>query len=101
MSAQINIEALLKNLRECQVNHSVSACSLCANAENCGQKKEFEASIREDLSIKLKNLQDCQESKTLQSCLNCKEMLDCKTRLEYVSAVYLNMNKGNGGSFEF
>ncbi len=101
MSAQINIEVLLKNLRECQSGRGVSACSLCTNAENCSQKREFEISVRENLSVKLKNLQDCQASQTLQSCLNCKEMLDCKTRLEYVSAVYLNMNKGNGGSFEF
>ncbi len=50
---------------------------------------------------KTKELKKCQEQKKVDSCLKCKEIIGCKVRNEYVDAVYLSMNKGKGGGFEF
>ena len=44
---------------------------------------------------------ECQKKHNLQSCMQCQEVLECAVRNRYVNAVYLSMNKGNGGSFEF
>ncbi len=53
------------------------------------------------LAEKTKELKKCQEQKKVDSCLKCKEIIGCKVRNEYVDAVYLSMNKGKGGGFEF
>ena len=58
---------------------------------------EFE----KDLQEKLKILQDCQKSNNLDSCLKCDKILECETRESYIKAVYLSMNKGVTGGFEF
>ena len=58
---------------------------------------EFE----KDLQEKLKILQDCQKSNSLDSCLKCDKILECETRESYVKAVYMSMNKGVTGGFEF
>ena len=54
-----------------------------------------------ELEKRLKILKECQEKKSLKSCLKCKEILACSIRKEYVDAVYLSMNKGRSGGFEF
>ncbi len=58
---------------------------------------EFE----KDLQEKLKILQECQKSNNLDSCLKCDKILECETRESYVKAVYMSMNKGVTGGFEF
>ena len=58
---------------------------------------EFE----KDLKEKLKILQECQKSNNLDSCLKCDKIFECETREEYVKAVYMSMNKGVTGGFEF
>nr|WP_297811369.1 hypothetical protein [uncultured Helicobacter sp.] len=67
----------------------------------CTQKSEFEQKAQENLTQKQNELQSCQNNKGISSCLNCVELLECEVRNAYVRAVYLSMNKGNGGSFEF
>lgn len=57
--------------------------------------------MQNNLTQQLTALQSCQENKGFSSCLNCAELLECSVRNGYVAAVYLSMNKGNGGSFEF
>ena len=54
-----------------------------------------------ELEEKTKKLKSCQEQKGLKSCLKCELVIGCQTRNEYVNAVYLSMNKGQGGGFEF
>jgi len=58
---------------------------------------EFE----KDLQEKLKTLQECQKSNNLDSCLKCDKILECQTRETYIKAVYMSMNKGATGGFEF
>ena len=58
---------------------------------------EFELALKE----KLTTLQECQKSNNLDSCLKCDKILNCDTRNEYVKAVYMSMNKGVTGGFEF
>ena len=58
---------------------------------------EFELALQE----KLKLLQDCQTSQDIDSCLKCDKIIGCQTRDEYVKAVYMSMNKGVTGGFEF
>ncbi len=58
---------------------------------------EFE----KDLQEKLKILQECQKSNNLDSCLKCDKILECETRESYIKAVYMSMNKGVTGGFEF
>jgi len=58
---------------------------------------EFELALQE----KLKLLQECQNSKDLDSCLKCDKIIGCETRNEYIKAVYMSMNKGVTGGFEF
>ena len=97
----IDIESALKALKECQKHENVSSCILCKKAQNCSQKEAFIQATQKNLSQKQEILKDCQESKDLKSCGKCEEILECTIRNDYVSAVYLSMNKGNGGSFEF
>jgi len=58
---------------------------------------EFELALQD----KLKVLQECQNSKDLDSCLKCDKIIGCETRNEYIKAVYMSMNKGVTGGFEF
>lgn len=101
MLAQIDIQGLLEDLKECQNKHNVSACLLCNSAKSCNKKEEFAQATQEYLNVKQIELKQCQNTKGLQSCSQCREVLECVLRDAYVNAVYLNMNKGNGGSFEF
>ncbi len=57
--------------------------------------------FEKELEEKTKKLKECQEQKRLKSCLKCEHIIGCQTRNEYVNAVYLSMNKGQGGGFEF
>jgi len=57
--------------------------------------------FEKDLQEKLKLLQECQKSNNLDSCLKCDKILDCETRETYIKAVYMSMNKGATGGFEF
>lgn len=43
----------------------------------------------------------CQQARGLTSCWPCEKLFDCQTRNAYVDAVYLSMNKGQAGGFEF
>ena len=54
-----------------------------------------------NLQENIEMLKECQKKHNLQSCLQCQEVLECAVRNRYVNSVYLSMNKGNGGSFEF
>ncbi|MCI5969463.1 hypothetical protein [Helicobacter sp.] len=101
LADRVEIESALKALKECQQREGVANCILCKHAQTCNQKKDFANKTQENLNQKQETLKACQESKGLKSCLNCTEILECDTRNNYVSAVYLSMNKGNGGNFEF
>ena len=68
--------------------------------ENKTQEKEFdeyEKALEKQLSI----LKKCQKDKSIDSCMKCQELIECKIREEYVKAVYMSMNKGVTGGFEF
>ncbi|EFR47895.1 hypothetical protein HCMG_00068 [Helicobacter canadensis MIT 98-5491] len=54
-----------------------------------------------NLQENTKILQECQREQNFSSCLLCQKVLNCAIRNRYVNAVYLSMNKGNGGNFEF
>jgi hypothetical protein len=49
----------------------------------------------------LTELKQCQADKKFGSCSVCEKYLECSLRREYVSKVYLSMNKGKDGGFEF
>jgi len=53
------------------------------------------------LEQKLEQLRECQRKSGVKSCLACSKIIGCALRNEYVNAVYLSMNKGQGGGFEF
>ncbi|WP_238699041.1 hypothetical protein [Helicobacter sp. MIT 05-5294] len=95
------IESALKAIKECQTRHNTTSCIFCKDMVDCTQKDEFGEKTQENLTNKQEALMHCQNSKGFSSCLKCPEILECKVRNDYVSAVYLSMNKGNGGSFEF
>ncbi len=57
--------------------------------------------FEQELIEKTKKLKECQASKGVTSCLKCELVIGCEIRNEYVDAVYLSMNKGQGGGFEF
>lgn len=57
--------------------------------------------FQKELEEKTKKLKECQQQKALTSCLKCELIIGCQIRNEYVNAVYLSMNKGQGGGFEF
>ena len=54
-----------------------------------------------DLEEKLKLLHSCHDEKKVDSCMKCEKILGCELRNEYVKAVYMSMNKGVTGGFEF
>ncbi len=58
---------------------------------------EYEKALEKQLSI----LKKCQQTKGIDSCMKCKELIECKIREDYVKAVYMSMNKGVTGGFEF
>ncbi|WP_120945014.1 MULTISPECIES: hypothetical protein [Helicobacter] len=43
----------------------------------------------------------CQERKGVGSCLRCSIVLECALRQAFVQSVYLSMNKGKQGNFDF
>ncbi len=98
---EIDIESALKDLRECQAQKKVSSCILCSYALECSKKQDFVEKTLQHLKVKQAALKACQDSKNLKSCGKCTEVFDCVVRNHYVSAVYLSMNQGNGGSFDF
>ena len=58
---------------------------------------EFELALED----KLKELQECQALNSIDSCLKCKKIIGCDIRNTYIKAVYMSMNKGATGGFEF
>ncbi|CAM3556638.1 hypothetical protein [Helicobacter sp. UBA3407] len=100
MSAN-EIESALKEIKDCQVSHNTASCMFCKSVADCAKKNNFDQKMQNNLTQQLTALQSCQENKGFSSCLNCAELLECSVRNGYVAAVYLSMNKGNGGSFEF
>ncbi|OQX74725.1 MAG: hypothetical protein B6D59_01445 [Campylobacteraceae bacterium 4484_4] len=60
-------------------------------------RDEFEQRLDEALQ----ELQSCQQEKGYQSCMQCSQIIGCELRNRYVKAVYISMNKGKGGGFEF
>ena len=96
-----DIEFALKEIRDCQTQNQTTSCMFCKNMQGCAKKENFEEATQENLKLKQTALQTCQESKGILSCLKCAEVLNCEVRNDYVKAVYLSMNKGNGGGFEF
>ncbi len=61
------------------------------------EKDEFERKLDEALT----QLHSCQEEKGYKSCMTCAQIVGCQLRNHYVKAVYMSMNKGKGGGFEF
>jgi len=57
--------------------------------------------FQEELARKREQLRACQQERGLKSCLPCQQVIGCPLRNDYVAAVYLSMNKGQGGGFEF
>ncbi len=53
------------------------------------------------LAEELEKLRACQKEHKRTSCMTCSEVIGCEVRKSYVQAVYLSMNKGKGGGFEF
>ena len=96
-----NTEIALRDLKECQTQHSISSCEFCKEASRCEKKENFEQMVILNLQENTKTLQECQREQNFSSCLLCQKVLNCTTRNRYVNAVYLSMNKGNGGSFDF
>ncbi|WP_104722326.1 hypothetical protein [Helicobacter mesocricetorum] len=101
MSRDDSFKEVLRELKECQAKHQVTSCFLCDKAMDCDKKGDFEDSVMRNLDAKIHSLQDCQRERNIRSCSVCKELLNCELRNTYVDAVYLSMNKGSGGSFEF
>ncbi|MDE6958704.1 hypothetical protein LS72_005560 [Helicobacter apodemus] len=96
-----NFKEALKELKDCQAKHKITSCFLCDDAVGCDKKESFEDLVMRNLDTKIHSLQDCQREHNIRSCSVCKELLNCEIRNAYVDAVYLSMNKGSGGSFEF
>ncbi|CAM2905580.1 hypothetical protein [Helicobacter burdigaliensis] len=101
MSETIDLTQILKELKECQRKYDVSSCGFCKKYGKCDLQSECVEAINTHLALKTQELQECQIKHQYSSCMQCKEMLECPLRLSYVEDVYLSMNKGNGGSFEF
>ena len=96
-----NTEITLREIKECQNRHNTTSCDFCKEAIKCEKKHNFEQMTELNLQENIGMLKECQKKHNLQSCLQCQEVLECAVRNRYVNAVYLSMNKGNGGSFEF
>ena len=58
---------------------------------------KYEQALEEQLVI----LKNCQSEKNIDSCMKCEKIIECEIRNEYVKAVYMSMNKGVTGGFEF
>lgn len=97
----INCEESLRELKECQISNKVASCFLCSKMMDCEKKKSFGELVMKNLNIKTNALRECQNEHKTLSCVACEKFLNCAIRNAYVDAVYLSMNKGNGGSFEF
>lgn len=95
------IDIALKEIKDCQTQNQTTSCMFCKNVLGCAKKERFEQTTQENLKQRQNELQACQNKKGILSCLKCAEILECEERNAYVKAVYLSMNKGNGGSFEF
>ena len=67
------------------------------STEDKKELDKYEQALEEQLSI----LKECQQKRNIDSCMKCQELIECKTREEYVKAVYMSMNKGVTGGFEF
>lgn len=65
--------------------------------QNNKQKDRYEMA----LEAMFEELSGCQKEKNLDSCLKCQYILGCPLRTKYVDSVYVSMNKGHGGGFEF
>jgi hypothetical protein len=60
-------------------------------------KDKFDLQLQDNIKI----IKECQNKQAVDSCSKCYKFLDCQTRDDYVQSVYLSMNKGKGGGFEF
>jgi hypothetical protein len=58
-------------------------------------------SFEKELEGKTEELKECQSKLEVDSCLKCDKILECQLRKEYVKVVYMSMNKGDSGGFEF
>ena len=58
---------------------------------------EYEQALEKHFAI----LQECQSKNSVDSCMKCEKILECEIRDEYIKAVYMSMNKGVTGGFEF
>ncbi|MDA3966831.1 MULTISPECIES: hypothetical protein [Helicobacter] len=95
------IDIYLRDLKDCQSSHATTSCDFCQLANNCQKKKDFESLVVQNLNEQSSVIVECQKSNGVSSCFVCKMVLECNTRNNYVNSVYLSMNRGNGGSFEF
>ncbi|WP_121021824.1 hypothetical protein [Helicobacter vulpis] len=55
----------------------------------------------QELQTQCQKVLACQERKGVGSCLKCSIVLECTLRQAYVQSVYLSMNKGKQGNFDF
>ena len=100
MSA-IQVSENLQKLKECQRNHGYESCVFCEKNNKCEMQNDFVGILKVDLQEKGAILEECQKSKNIATCTACESLLNCQKRNDYVNAVYLSMNKGNGGNFDF
>ncbi|MCH5322939.1 MAG: hypothetical protein J1E31_05135 [Helicobacter sp.] len=64
-------------------------------------QNQFVSLVQDNLKAQTQALQQCQKNHNLTTCTQCEKHLECELRNAYVSVVYLSMNKGNGGNFDF
>ena len=69
--------------------------------ENIEKEKKELDKYEQALEEQLKILKKCQLEKNIDSCMKCEKIIECEIRNEYVKAVYMSMNKGVTGGFEF
>lgn len=100
MSA-IQVSENLQKLKECQKNRGYESCVFCDKNNKCEMQTEFVGILKVDLQEKAELLRECQKNQNVKTCTACESLLDCQKRTDYVNAVYLSMNKGNGGNFDF
>ena len=91
----------LQELKQCQEKHNYPSCVFCEQNNKCSMQDQFVSLVQDNLKAQTQEVQQCQKNHNLTTCTQCEQHLECELRNAYVSVVYLSMNKGNGGNFDF
>lgn len=91
----------LAKMHACQDSRSLNGCNSCELNGNCAIIKDVLGGIEFELKSRTDEVKSCQEALNLQTCTNCAELIECERRGAYVKSVYLSMNKGERGGFDF